>query len=384
MHKSFFSRMMLGGFLLAAVFAAGVPAAAYSDVKEGGWAHEAISAMSEAGVIEGFPDGSFKPSERVTHGEFIKMAYLAAGGGKAEEGGNGETGGGGSRGDAGGHWALPYYEAAADAGLFARHEIPKTRLSAPIPRAYMALILSKAMGDASVVDYDAVREKIKDVEWDTPHEYDIVKATAQGLITGYPDGTFRPEGTLTRAEAATVMYRLTRADKREFPDLRPESEKTPLERLEGIGADKMRPLSSVVAAGSNSKRPISEIIDDPITYFVDDAPVLYYEMFDDYPHQMRIGHDLVGREVVVIGYDFAYGFLIKDRKTIAEIDAGMPALGYAACITGMENGYIYNRDTYDGKFPDFDYIAIPSFYEIDGNTRREDGGVLLLIPNNMK
>lgn len=27
-------------------------------------------------------------------------------------------------------------------------------------------------------------------------------------ITGYPDGTFKPNGNLTRAEAATVFYRL--------------------------------------------------------------------------------------------------------------------------------------------------------------------------------
>jgi hypothetical protein len=329
--------------------------------------------MSEKGIVSGYPDGAFKPSGTVTYGEFIKMAYIAQGGEElSTEGGN---------------WALPYYEAAADAGLFARHEVPSAKLSEPIPREYMALMLSNALGDVEIPDYDAVIEKLADVERNAPHVYDIVKAAALGLITGYPDGTFRPEGTLTRAEAATVVYRLIDERARVLPDLRPPEEKTPLERLSDLPVPEdprgYSPLYEITMT-SGSKKPISEVIDDTIMLGREDfagyRPALYYEIFEDYPHQMKITHDLAGRECVTIGYQGVVGYLIKDRKVIAKISyGGSDTKVYTVNMDGYEeDGYKYAKNNY-GKawtsFPDFDYIAVTAEYFSD---------VLLLIPNNMK
>lgn len=39
-------------------------------------------------------------------------------------------------------------------------------------------------------------------------EASIRKAHAAGIVTGYEDGMFRPNGKLTRAEAAAMIYRL--------------------------------------------------------------------------------------------------------------------------------------------------------------------------------
>jgi hypothetical protein len=36
----------------------------------------------------------------------------------------------------------------------------------------------------------------------------VAKASALGLITGYTDGTFRPNATVTRAEAVTMINRM--------------------------------------------------------------------------------------------------------------------------------------------------------------------------------
>jgi hypothetical protein len=47
-----------------------------------------------------------------------------------------------------------------------------------------------------------------DVPAQSAYEYPIAVAAAAGLLEGYPDGTFRPEGYLTRAEAATAFVRL--------------------------------------------------------------------------------------------------------------------------------------------------------------------------------
>ncbi|MDR2770476.1 MAG: S-layer homology domain-containing protein [Clostridiales Family XIII bacterium] len=350
----------------------------YSDVRAGNWAYEAISAMTERGIVNGFPDGSFRPADTVTYGEFIKMAYIAQGG---EE-----------RAVESGHWALPYYDASVEKMLFSEHDIAKSRLTEFIPRAYMALVLSRILGEVEIQDYEALRDRLSDVEHGSPREYDIVKAAAYGLITGYPDRSFRPEGTLTRAEAATVIHRLIDERMRRLPDLRPAAEKTPLERLadvpdRGIGT---APLS-VVTNASASKRPISEVIDnaadwipvsDP-TYDAhpewfsgdsgiaftasDGGAILYYEIFENYPYQMKTVLNLVGNESLAIGYPNASGFLIRDRKVIGTLMSGQTP-------EGVGTVYISFGESYHAKtFPDFDYIGICP----------DSSNVLLLIPNNL-
>lgn len=47
-----------------------------------------------------------------------------------------------------------------------------------------------------------------DVYYNTPFAGSIAKAYANELINGYPDGTFKPNNTITRAEIATILNRL--------------------------------------------------------------------------------------------------------------------------------------------------------------------------------
>lgn len=48
---------------------------------------------------------------------------------------------------------------------------------------------------------------------------DIARAAELGLLKGYPDGTFKPEANITRAEAAVVTTRLYDSTKESFEDL---------------------------------------------------------------------------------------------------------------------------------------------------------------------
>jgi hypothetical protein len=335
----------------AAAFAAPFP-----DLPEGHWAYDAVMSMAEENIVNGYPNGAFKPSDTVTYGEFIKMAHIARGGEELA-----------SDGAAGGDWALPYHEAAVRNGLYSEHDITRHVLPLPIPREYMALVLSRVLGDAEIADYEKVQERLSDITADTPREYDITKATAYGLITGYPDRTFRPAETLTRAEAATVIYRLINPNERQLPDLRPAEEKTPLERLSDVPEGDFNPLLDVVQA-SASKRPISDIIDEPVFNCIDE-PILYYEIFEDYPYKMRKVLNLAGREVIAVGQHGISGFLIRDRKVIANIESGR-AEGGTTDTVYVSYGEGYGAQTY----PEFDYIAVQPA-NID---------VLLLIPNNMR
>jgi hypothetical protein len=354
--------------------------ASYSDMDESHWAHAAVSAMSEAGVIAGFPDGSFQPSEIVTHGEFIKMAYLASGGAEPEAAAAGQN------------WALPYYEASIGAGLFTAYDIDRSALPYAIPRGLMALILSNILGETEIENYGAIQGSISDVSAATENEFHIVKVYAEGLITGYPDGTFKPGGTLTRAEAATVIWRLGNADIRQKPVEVPVATEAAIQGPSGQGAliervedfaqaGSHNPLQKAIA-NSTVTKPISDIVDGPVTYFGE--PVLYYEILEGYSYKMKRVPNLLNMEMIAIGYKGASGLLIKDRKVIAELDFGQTSVGeYTVSIGGTnESDYkytFYNYGTAWKSFPDFDYIAVVEIdFAADANI-----GAALLIPNTL-
>jgi hypothetical protein len=186
-------------------------AADFSDVKQGNWAYEAVSAMSAKAVLSGYPDGSFKPGNTVTYGEFIKMALIAATG---EDEGNSTSG----------NWAENYYSKAKELDYYTEYDINENSLSRQITRAHMALIISSILGDVKIDQYDEIQKGITDITFKTAYEYDITKAYATGILTGYTDQTFKPEKTLSRAEAATVIYRLVDESKRVVPGTASETE----------------------------------------------------------------------------------------------------------------------------------------------------------------
>lgn len=108
----------------------------YSDVTGSAWYNNAVSTMANAGIIAGYPDGTFKPNAPITRAEFATIA--------ARFSGQLAVGSGGFTDVSASHWAARYIATAQDLG------------------------------------------------W----------------IAGYPDGTFRPDQAITRAEAVTLINRM--------------------------------------------------------------------------------------------------------------------------------------------------------------------------------
>ena len=107
---------------------------AYSDVAAGSWYNNAISTMSSAGIVNGYPDGTFRPDAPITRAEMAKMISLFAKLDKTEDRFT----------DIAGHWAEAYIKLAA----------------------------------------------------------------GNGWIEGYPDGSFKPQQNITRAETMTMINRV--------------------------------------------------------------------------------------------------------------------------------------------------------------------------------
>jgi len=93
---------------LSAVKAQDAPAAAapaeYPDVPRGHWAYNAIDRLSQAGIVEGLPNGNYVGNKPMTRYEFaVAIARLLerGGGGNGTQGDRGERGETGPRGEAG-------------------------------------------------------------------------------------------------------------------------------------------------------------------------------------------------------------------------------------------------------------------------------------------
>lgn len=200
-------------------------ATVYKDVATNHWAYENISKLSESGLLKGYPDGSFKPLKEVTYGEFLKMAVLSLG---KKDPANSISN------DHKDHWASPYYEEGLTKGYYSKDRVGLNKLSYPIPRGDMALILSQMLGEWDIKKHKEILDRIEDVDYRNPEEYHLVKIYDAGILTGYPDGTFRPEATLNRGEAAAVINRFMETKRKQlFPVPEPPANKKlmPIENL---------------------------------------------------------------------------------------------------------------------------------------------------------
>lgn len=75
-------RLMVGiiaGLILPLAMACSVAAASYSDVPSGYRYAAAIEGMAERGIIEGYSNGNFGPSDAVTRQQLAKMIVLTMG-----------------------------------------------------------------------------------------------------------------------------------------------------------------------------------------------------------------------------------------------------------------------------------------------------------------
>jgi len=174
-------------------------ASGFSDLREGHWAFRAVSTLVDCGGISGYPDGTFKPSGTITVAEFVKIAVGVTAGAAAPSGA---------------HWASGYFDKALDTGLIAAGEYQKDDWGRPITRQQMALIISRAaekvLGeDITAPDRDAVIAQISDFALICPNCKDaVINVYSVGIITGYPDGTFKGANTATRAEASAMLVRM--------------------------------------------------------------------------------------------------------------------------------------------------------------------------------
>jgi len=210
MKKKLVSCLVLFAVLLSAVNLCYSAAAAVqlTDI-DGHWAYTDIRRAVDAGYIKGYPDSTFKPDKTVTRAEYITMLNSVFN--VPMEGT--DTG---FRDVKSGDWYAKDVWAAIKAGYADIFRGDSFKPNQPLTRQEAATLTANLSGIVSDGESKSFNDNNKIADWAKNQVSAMARA---GIINGYPDGSFRPEGLITRAEAVSIINRAklysdsTRVDK---------------------------------------------------------------------------------------------------------------------------------------------------------------------------
>ncbi len=194
-------------------------AISFSDVPKSHWGYSAITEMTKRGLFSGTTEpingvGTFDPDAPMTRAAFITVITREL----YPDGVKNATGGS--------KWWSPYYNVALENGLLTESELDNGNLDKSMTREEMSMILVRSaekkgektnnlVSESQIADYSTVGNYYKSY---------VKECFSLGLIGGTDSkGTFSPKGTLNRAAAATVIYRLINASQRLDVDIQQAS-----------------------------------------------------------------------------------------------------------------------------------------------------------------
>ena len=199
-------RRLLIGFLTVLLLSAAVSAAECSDVSDTHWANEQIVYLQDE--ITGYPDGTFRPEKTVSRAEFLTLFARIAFPDEWKQ----------AEGD---EWWKAAYDVCTSHRLL--DDTAGSRSEA-MPRGEIAALLDRFCSGwggvheradaANQLNINWTEQRMESPErqplWPDAAEYgnSVLVCANQGLLTGYPDGSFKPGKGVTRAEAAAILARL--------------------------------------------------------------------------------------------------------------------------------------------------------------------------------
>ncbi len=176
----------------------------FSDMGEEHWARIACEELYKTGTLNGYPDGTFRPEGRVTREQAVKMILGTGKYEPCEYKGNFVDVDKNA-------WYAGFLGTGLQNGIVKGISGNLFGIGKNVTREDFAVMLYRAIGspesegapdfaDGAEISSYAVRA------------VDYMKS--KQIISGYSDGTFRPEKTITRAEAAMILYKLAGGENR--------------------------------------------------------------------------------------------------------------------------------------------------------------------------
>ncbi len=297
----------------------------FSDLPETHWAAESVSTLVSLDLVHGYPDDTFQPDNPIKIEEFVKLIVGALGYTDLPK--NYE------------HWSIPYFEKADELGLFVDEKNYVNvrgqfwgNKSNYIIRAEAAFLLVQAekIIQNGEINYEAsqefIKSQIEDMDSIYPQYQDaVINAYGLGLLNGFPDDTFQPDGNLTRAQAAVVICRLL------F-----EEQRTPL-----------MPINTVYSTTSQTWKPSESLAStdniihwESITYLTKLEALSIYAGLDD---PELVAEIKLAKEIVDNAATNTLAFLAGSALKSFALQNGWNKLAYFA--TGLGSALVLGQMT---------------------------------------
>jgi hypothetical protein len=168
----------------------------FSDVPAAYWAYANINNLYRRGCLSGY-NGNFRPDADITRAEFITMLVKAL---NLTADNNSQ-----SFDDISSHWAKDNIYIAAALDITVGYSGNKFKPDDPITREEMAVMavkaakLAESSGETTFSDNNQISSWAKG---------SVLTAVNNGIIKGYPNNTFCPRNTATRAEAVSIIINI--------------------------------------------------------------------------------------------------------------------------------------------------------------------------------
>ena len=171
----------------------------FADMDKNHFAYQATASLYQNGFVSGDETGTVRPEEGITREETAKLALainkVAVEEGLAVDAPDSSNISG---------WAKDIVATAYKYGVLRGDEDGSIRPQGIITRAEMVAIVIRSL-NVQVAD---TASKFNDVDGSEWYAKDIAAASELGLVNGYEDGSFKPENTITRAEAFVIFSRV--------------------------------------------------------------------------------------------------------------------------------------------------------------------------------
>lgn len=192
--------------IAASLLTAAPAQAQFIDVQSSDWAATYIEALSQRGIVSGFPDGSFRPNEPVTRAQYAAMvdkAFAQSPTGIAPNRSYQPFGDVQSS-----FWAAPAIESAYTTGFLSGYPGSEFRPGENIPRVQVLVSLANGLGyepNNAIADSLGLYQDSGSIPNYATRS--IAAATDNDLVVNYPNvGQLNPNRRATRAEVAAFIY----------------------------------------------------------------------------------------------------------------------------------------------------------------------------------
>jgi PKD repeat protein len=180
----------------------------FPDVASDFWAADAILSCVSAGIVSGYPEGTYRPDGKVTRDQMAAYISRALAGGDAKISSPAVASFPDVPTDA---WSFKYVEYAKAKQIVSGYSDNTYRPTQEVTRDQMAVYIARAVvnptGDGGLAGYTPpATPSFADVPADNWAYKYIEYAKAQNIVKGYPDG-YRPAVVVTRDQMAVYVAR---------------------------------------------------------------------------------------------------------------------------------------------------------------------------------